>query len=163
MKELLMEDKAKTYDEVKPKFRVGDWAVNKLGHLWHIDSFDKKNYQVSNGDKYNYFPIFKQDEMRLWSIKDAKDGDVLFVKPTENLGKQLIIFGGIDSNGRIKYYCRFLNNKFSINGGLMGYDHKYFLPATKEQRDTLKRVMDDARYTFDFEKKELKKIEQKSA
>ena len=34
-------------------------------------------------------------------------------------------------------------------------------PATKEQRDTLIKAMADAGYAFDFEKKELKKIEQK--
>jgi hypothetical protein len=33
-------------------------------------------------------------------------------------------------------------------------------PATKEQRDTLIKAMTDAGYTFDFEKKELKKIEE---
>ena len=33
-----------------------------------------------------------------------------------------------------------------------------FRPATKEQRDTLMKAMTNAEYTFDFEKKELKKI-----
>jgi hypothetical protein len=36
-------------------------------------------------------------------------------------------------------------------------------PATKEQRDLLFQKMHEAGYTFDFEKKELKKIEQKPA
>ena len=36
-------------------------------------------------------------------------------------------------------------------------------PATKIQRDTLLKAMSDAGYTFDFDKKELKKIGQKSA
>ena len=64
--------------KVEPKFKVGDWVVNKLGDVWHIDSFDKKNYQVSDGKgNYNYFPISKQDEMHLWTIQDAKDGDIL--------------------------------------------------------------------------------------
>jgi hypothetical protein len=35
-------------------------------------------------------------------------------------------------------------------------------PATKEQREQFEKAMTDAGYTFDFEKKELKKIEQKS-
>ena len=50
-------------------------------------------------------------------------------------------------------------------------NHKYFIymggsheivgsyPATKEQRDQLKKAMTDAGYTFDFDKKELKEIE----
>ena len=59
-------------EKIEPKFKVGDWVVNKLGDLWHIDSLDKKNYQVSDGKgNYNYFPISKQDEMRLWTIQDV--------------------------------------------------------------------------------------------
>ena len=34
-------------DKNEPKFKVGDWVVNKLGNIWHIDSFDGKNYQVT--------------------------------------------------------------------------------------------------------------------
>lgn len=30
----------------EPKFKVGDWVVNKFGDSYHIDSLDKKNYQV---------------------------------------------------------------------------------------------------------------------
>ena len=52
-------------EKSEPKFKVGDWVVNKFGDVWHIDSFDKKNYQVSNGNEYNYFPISKQNEMHL--------------------------------------------------------------------------------------------------
>ena len=48
-------------DKNEPKFKVGDWVVNKFGDSLHIDSFDKKNYQVSDGKgNYNYFPISKQ-------------------------------------------------------------------------------------------------------
>lgn len=66
----------KSTDE--PRFNIGDWVVNKFGDSWHIDSFDKENYQVYNGKgNYSYFPISKQDEMHFWTIQDAKDGDVL--------------------------------------------------------------------------------------
>ena len=54
----------KSADKIEPRFKVGDWVVNKFGDSWHIDSLDKKNYQVSDGKgNYNYFPISKQDEM----------------------------------------------------------------------------------------------------
>lgn len=60
-------------DNIKLKFREGEWVVNKLGELWHIDSFDKKNYQVSDGKgNYSYFPISKQNEMHIWTMADAK-------------------------------------------------------------------------------------------
>ena len=68
----------KSADKIEPKFNVGDWVVNKFGDSWHIDSFDKKNYQVSDEKgNYNYFPISKQDEMHIWTLQDVKDGDVL--------------------------------------------------------------------------------------
>jgi hypothetical protein len=72
-----MIDKGDKIVNVEPKFKDGDWVVNRFGDVWHIDSFDSKNYQVSNGDKYCYFPIKKQDEMHLWTIQDVKDGDCL--------------------------------------------------------------------------------------
>ena len=54
----------KSLYKIETRFKVGDWVVNKFGDSWHIDSFDKKNYQVSDGKgNYNYFPISKQDEM----------------------------------------------------------------------------------------------------
>ena len=56
--------KQKSSDKIEPRFNVGDWIVNKFSDSWHIDSLDKKNYQVSDGKgNYNYFPISKQDEM----------------------------------------------------------------------------------------------------
>ena len=108
---------------------------------------------TERNDSYDYI----ERNFKLWTIQDAKDGDVLFV----NLGKQLIIFGGINSGNRIKYYCCFLNNKFSYDG-LMEYDYKYFLPATKEQRNLLFQKMKETNYEWDAEKKELRKMEQKS-
>ena len=57
------EDKQKPI-EIKPKFHEGDWVTNKFGS-WHIDSLDKKNYQVSDGKgHYFYCPILKQDKMQ---------------------------------------------------------------------------------------------------
>jgi len=45
-----------------------------------------------------------------------------------------------------------------------GFDDDYVchnaIPSTKEQRDTLIKAMTDKGYVFDFEKKELRKIEQ---
>lgn len=56
----------KLCDNMGMKFKVGDRVVNKFGDVWHIDSYDNKNYQVSDGKgNHNYFPIEKQDEMHL--------------------------------------------------------------------------------------------------
>ena len=62
-------------------------------------------------------------------------------------------------NGIVKGICAELSDTI-LNFGEPEYDNDY-LPATKEQHDTLIKTMTDAGYTFDFEKKKLKKIEQK--
>lgn len=146
----------------KSSFHKGDWVVNKFGDSWHIDSLDKKNYQVSDGKgNYNYFPISKQDEMHLWTIQDAKDGDIicyrdeisLYKNEIENCNKQDTTFGGF------VYYCcydgkRFITNSFYL---LTGQDEIDIYPATKEQRDLLFQKMKEAGYEWDTKKKELKK------
>ena len=145
-------------DNVEPKFKAGDWVVISTSDGEKVVQIDSIEYFKSGEPRYitsegRWFG--NGTKAHLWTIHDAKPGNVLFIKPTENLGEQLIIFGGIDSDSRIKYYCRFLNNKFFINDGLTGYDHKYFLPATEEQRETIFAKMHEAGYMWDSESKQL--------
>lgn len=149
-------------DKIEPKFKVGDWVVNKFGDSWHIDSLDKKNYQVSDGKgNYNYFPISKQDEMHLWTMQDAKDGNVicykdeisLYKQDIKNYTKQETTFGGF------VYYCcydgkRFITDSFYT---LTKQDETDIHPATQEQRDILMKAINDVGYEWDIKKKELKK------
>ncbi len=150
------EDK-KELKKAELKFNVGDWVVNKLGDAWHIDSFDWKNYQVSDGKgNYNYFPISKQDEMHLWTIQNAKVGDILV-----DIYGNILIYERSSTCTFFQSFCCVKEKVFMYSGGSHCVEGTQ--PATKEQRDTLMKAMTDAHYTFDFEKKELKKIEQKSA
>ena len=171
--EKAMADAGYTFDfdkkelkNIEPKFKVRDWVVNKFGDSWHIDSFDKKNYQVSDGKgNYNYFPISKQDEMRLWTIKDAKKGDVICYKDEislykhdiKNCTKQGTNFGGF------VYYCCYDGKRFIMNNlySLVEQDKMDIHPASKEQRELLFQKMKEAGYEWDEEKKEPKKIESK--
>ena len=154
----------------EPKFKVGDWVVNKFGDSFHIDSLDKKNYQVSNGKgNYNYFPISKQDEMHLWAIQDAKDGDVLSLSWLEdkNLCEKIIIFKKYHSDGVIGLYSTpcvegygntFKNGKMIFNEKVPYYSKTWTCnlhPSTKEQRDFLFQKIKEAGYEWDADKKEL--------
>ena len=144
--------KQKHADTIEPRFKVGDWVVNKFGDSWHIDSFDKKNYQVSDGKgNYNYFPISNQDEMHLWTIQDGKDGDILAAHECYVVFKEI---DGLNIKCHCTYHYLGLNPSFYIDT-LQNKDA--FLPATKEQRDTLMKAMNDAGYEWDTDKKELKK------
>ena len=148
-------------DKVEPKFNVGDWVVNKLGNIWHIDSFDAKNYQVTtNKGEHNYFPINIQDRMHLWTIQDAKPGDVLYHKADNGI-EYIVMNKGLNENNNVDSYFRYS----SINGfgtdipSVLSAKCDSITPATKEQRDLLFSKMKKDGYEWDAEKKELKKIE----
>ena len=142
----------KTIDKSEPKFHEGDWVVSKLGNVWYIDSFDNKNYKVTdiNGN-HNCFPIYIQDRLHLWTIQDAKDGDVLasdnsiFIFQEEYIAEKPIA------------YCGLMNGRFLVDGENACWTNERYYPATKEQCNILFTKMKGAGYEWDAEKKELKK------
>lgn len=97
----------------------------------------------------------KQDEMHIWTIQDAKDGDVLACN------EEILLFKSYSVQGRISLYCWYngqtnnFHNKEVIDISLN--KRNKICPATKEQRDTFMKAMNDAGYEWDAEKKELKK------
>ena len=103
-----------------------------------------------------------EESAHLWTIQDAKNGDVLVCKDD----KKPFISAGFDKfcPKYPKAYCGICDDgTFIASKGDSFWAYSDVCPATKEQRDVLEKAMADAGYTFDAEKKELKKIEQKSA
>lgn len=147
-------------NNIEPKFKVGDWIVNRLGNIWHIDSFDTKNYQVTtNKGEHNYFPINIQDRMHIWTIADAKDGDILVGKIDGD--DYILIFKQI-KDGWIETYGHYYDtvDRFCVPSQLFCRDYKgTFYPATKVQRDLLFQKMKEAGYEWDSERKELKIVD----
>ena len=153
------DDEEKPADKVEPKFKVGDWIVNRLGNIWHIDSFDAKNYQVTTTKgEHNYFPINIQDRMHLWTIADAKPGDVLATEPIDAYPSPFVAIYKIRRPDYFNSYCliRFDGKFYEAD---TGHSIENIYPATKEQRDLLFEKMHEARYEWDAEKKELRKID----
>ena len=148
------------------KFNNGLWIV------WHGKCY-KVNY---NGCGYELIDqnclstsleYSTVDEIaHLWTIADAKDGDVLtnnghpFIfkctKPSDiktEIKNPLTVLG----------YCGIGGAGFTKTiktGGWGDTANCRYYPATKEQRDTLFAKMKEAGYKWDGEKKELKKIKQ---
>ena len=94
-----------------------------------------------------------QDYFRLWSIEDAKPGDIL------NANGALFIYKKHDKD-YVYFYCGVnLGGEFiKANENDIWNSNNKIYPTTKEQRDTLMKAMTDLGWEFDFEKKELKKI-----
>lgn len=153
----------KPADKVKPKFRVGDWVVYNRDDYSRevIQVYDIRDGRYYFNDNVHFSWSIKEcdEKSHLWSIEDAKDGDILVSQYN-----QPFIYNGSYNEYKVGAHCgiectgeQFVDTYAKI----CWTDNKFINPATKEQRDTLMKVMADAGYTFDFEKKELKKIEQK--
>lgn len=149
---------------VEPKFKVGDWVISSvLGTARIMGVNDSNEYQLEYIDGEQKFSSIDYVNYAYdkWTIKDVKDGDVLANDHHILILKELVY--DWSSNGTpysVKAYCGIKpNGNFEIgkdNWSFCGTLHIH--PATKEQRDTLMKAMNDAGYEWDAEKKELKKL-----
>ena len=145
-------------DRFEPKFKDGDWIVYK-DNIWKVCNIGLKAYYdlLKINNEVSTRLIKNVDEnAHLWTIKDAKDGDVLVASD----GSIFIFKCTIDCACK-HYVALTTDGVVKFNEGLEHYweTSRAVHPATKEQSDTLKIAMADAGYTFDFEKKEFNKIE----
>lgn len=152
------------------KFKVGNWVVyNRNDHSREImQIYDIRDGRYYFNDNVHFSWSIKEcdEKSRLWTIQDAKDGDVLafYSEYKGNKMEQVGIIkkyvgkhGGCSNTFNIYVGVNWENN-LQI-GEYMGCSD--IRPATKEQRDTLMKAISDAGYEWDFEKKELNKIEKK--
>ena len=153
-------------DKVGPKFHEGEWVVfnNKHQSIYQVEKIENGYYILRHTHGGSFRVCVLHDEsLRLWTIKDAEDGDILVIEETETTYKTIFVFKEIEDT-HIIHYVYHLNTgieqvfeKRSANG-FVGFIDEVVHPATKEQRDTLLKAIKDADYEFDFMKKELKKI-----
>jgi len=158
--------KQKPTEKAEPKFKVGDWILYSGDHyegVRHITKIDKNGYYIErNGLPHGIIPFNHEICMRLWTIQDAKDGDVL----ASELCGTIMLYKGIRDNN-IQFYCDYdysdidvPGDRFAINNG-QHYgsvdDSDDWHPATAEQRQLLFDKMHEASYEWDANKKELSK------
>ena len=149
----------KSTDKTKPKFKVGDWVVFiTSGSIYQVEK--KENYEYTLRNIYGGLLCvdFSNEELiRKWTIEDAEDGNVL-VHNSFMFGDFIFIY---NSTSVLQAYCYYSSerNRFIIEdrGHSYPWNMQEVTPATKEQRDTLMKAMNDAGYEWDVEKKELKK------
>ena len=145
----------KATDKVEPKFHEGDWVVCEVtGSICQIKNCIKNvtnhkyGYDLTNG---GYIATDETNHFHIWTIDDAKDGDVL-----------------VDVYGNIGIYQK--NDDFDwssycslgSNGGFRCFAIEYELdrshPATKEQRDLLFAKMKEDGYEWSDKDRKLIKI-----
>lgn len=155
-------------DKVEQKFKVGDWIIgNNYDFVLCVENYNEYDgYQVKAQDDIKYHLTKDIEKVyHLWTIHDAKDGDVL------TTGNFIFIFKRIvlPNDPMVVYYCAYeiyqdeetVGNGFykAAENSRMGHlDSTTYYPATKEQCDLLFQKMEEAGYSWDAEKKKLKKI-----
>ena len=149
-------------DESKPKFKVGDWIVNNRDDYSReiMQIYDIRDCRYYFNDNIHFSWSVKEcdEKCHLWTIQDAKDGDVLTTD-----GGSICIFDGTVEESKYPFaYCGLTRYGFESYDRNLPFTHDDVYPATKDQRDLLFQKMKEAGYEWDAEKKELKKIEQES-
>ena len=104
----------KSTNEVEPKFHVGDWVVfnDKHESIYQVEKIEDGYYIL----RHTYGGTFRvcvlhDEDLRLWTINDAKDGDVLANK----YGAIFINAGSSKVGGTLDfYYYLSVQSKFCI-------------------------------------------------
>lgn len=152
----------KPVDKIEPKFKTGQWIV------WQ-DKCYKVNYNgcgyelvLLNGlsTSLEYGAI--DESAHLWTIEDAKDGDVLCTYECGNPKIIFILKGTPKKPYVLRYYCYYniMYPYFESDSetGCIAPNEGGVKPATKEQCDQLRKAMFKAGYEWDAENRELKKL-----
>ena len=143
-----------TETALKHKFTTGDWVVDNCDNVWQVVEISNTHYLLKDINDSESLPKIKwaDETFHLWTFKDVRKGDVL----VHNGGT--FIFMGIENGIVQAYEENLLNGTKTCNFGEPDKDNDY-TPATKEQWDTLEKAINNAGYTFNFDKKELVKLE----
>lgn len=154
-------DKKELRKIIKPMFKVGDWITD--GNITvQIEDIRNNSYIYSDGVLYSTRTADKV--YHLWSIADARNGDVLVLNGFSKEYKWIGIFKEHTSDTSFSSHCHY-------NCGMCEFvsdiarctkhgagKHSDIRPATNEEREILFAKMREAGYTWDENKKELKKI-----
>ena len=133
-------------DKVEPKFHEGEWLQYRNAKPFFVEEITKQGYV--NG--ISCLPFDWEDEIHLWSIDDAKRGDVL-----------VDAYGNIGIFDKCYFFdwmsCCSLGNNGGFQYFTVEHENEKTYPATKEQRDLFFSKMKEEGWEWDSENKELKK------
>ena len=65
--------------KTSPKFKIGDWVVDNCGNIWKIEGIINQFYILESVEGGESRPTIEwvNKTFHLWTIEDAKDGDIL--------------------------------------------------------------------------------------
>ena len=150
-------------NEIRPKFKEDDW-ITTGDYTWKVIKVKSSEYtlQSQDGDIVDDTISFVDEQFHLWTIQDAKDGDILV---TIDNKRAFLYKGLLDSNHPESpvAYCGIDSEEcFTISGRNHWWTDEKVCPATKEQYTLLFQIMKEEGYEWDAKKKELKYVGRKA-
>ena len=154
------------------KFKPGTWLWHKTKGVFPlmVEDYDEKEgylmlMQYPESKCYFGSDIIEND-YRLWEISDARNGDVLVVNGSSKEYKWIGIFKALTSDTSFSSHCHYNCGMCEFVTHIArctkhGTKYNDIRPATNEERDLLFAKMREAGYTWDENKKELKKFPKK--
>lgn len=140
-----------------PKFKVGEWITNGqynklivgINSAYHFYIFkDGTTKRIKDADNHYH----------LWTIKDARDGDIL-VHSSLMFDDFIFIY---NNTSLLQAYCYYYKqiNKIVIEDRShpCPWNMQEVTPATKEQRELLFQKIEEAGYKWDTGNKQLIKL-----
>lgn len=158
--EAIREKRVDNANKIELKFKIGDWVVfmNKHQSIYQIEKIEDGYYILRHTHGGTFRVCILHDEnLRLWTIKDAKDGDILV-----SISNQPFIYNGKITEITIGAYCGlnvygvFVVEKYLKESNWSCNDN--IKPATNEQREILIKEIHKANFKWDANKKELIKL-----
>ena len=144
--------------KVEPKFHEGDWVVFN-GLTLYINEVVKGYYRtISKGGTPNSYDWNIDNAARLWTIEEARDGDVLVYgdNPKDHHVEIIMKFKSLRNKQSAFTHFHIFNYELRTNDWCDCGKNVH--PATKEQRDKLEKAMLKAGYKWDADKRELIKL-----
>lgn len=129
--------------EFKPKFMVGNWLQYRNAKPFFVEEVTKQGYV--NGD--SCLPFSWENEIHLWTIADAKDGDLLAASDNS-----IFIYAGTDGSNAKFYIALTTCGTFNFGGGCWE-DKDGVRPVTEEEYKTFFEKLEDKGLEWDQENK----------
>lgn len=151
-------EETKTLEKlIGSNFHEGDWIACEELNTAKILSINMDRYEVEFIDGNKGFPHidYIDRNFHLWTIQDAKDGDILAFND-----ETIVIFKDLYNKTSFHSYCHIEEGIFTISKKDMPdwWEGKGFYPATEEQRTFLFRKIKEAGYKWNAETKTLEKL-----
>lgn len=158
--EAIKEEKVDNSNKVEPKINIGDYVVRRNGKDFHDGRRFAKVIKITKTLDTPMYLVdcdiwLYKDEIRRWTLYDAKDGDIL----SSSNGKAFIYNGNFDSYNVGSYCGLDVWNNFVIADSRCNWTSNYNIkPATEKEYKALFDEMEFLNYVWNPETKKLNRL-----